>query len=280
MLDQVEALVTLHEVGTMAAAATRLRLTPSAVSKRVKALEARMGLSLVEPAGRGLRFTPAGEAVVAEVAPLLAQLRAAVKPDLGQRPLELGSSPALLGSWLPAALRLATARCPGLELRLHARRGPVSVERVGAGAYDLAVCVDPGLPEGLEVEALGVEPMVVVGSGPLPATGPLEVWTIESASLTWAAIERALARRAPELKVVGRNESFSVLVQLARAGFGASLVPVGVARALGVPEAEWRSTPVGRPIGVVGRAGTLRQPRVAAFVGALREAFPFAGRSA
>lgn len=268
MLDQVEALVALHDAGTMAGAAARLRVTPSAVSKRIAALEARVGAALVEPSGRRVRLTPAGEALLREVAPLLARLRTVLQPEVGPaRPLVVGSSPALLSSWLPMALRRAQEAVAGLTLQIHARRGPVAVERVLAGAYDLAICVDAGLPDGLVVHRIGVEPMGVVQGGDGP---PEEVWAIEPASYTWQATQRAVARHAPELRIVGRIESFSALVQLARAGYGHALVPVGIARALGAPVDPLPH--VARPIAIVGRAGVMGLERVGAFRTALQAA--------
>ena len=64
MLDQLEALRALKEEGTTARAAVRLRLTQSAISKRIDALEAEVGAPLIEAHGRGCRLTPAGEALV------------------------------------------------------------------------------------------------------------------------------------------------------------------------------------------------------------------------
>ena len=59
MLDQLDALRALHETGTTRRAATRLRVTQSAVSKRIAALEERVGAPLLERHGRNVRLTPA-----------------------------------------------------------------------------------------------------------------------------------------------------------------------------------------------------------------------------
>ncbi|MFD4193199.1 LysR family transcriptional regulator [Amycolatopsis thermoflava] len=50
--------------GSVTAAAKALHCTPSAVSQQLRALQAEVGLVLTEPAGRGLRLTDAGRALV------------------------------------------------------------------------------------------------------------------------------------------------------------------------------------------------------------------------
>src|SRR4051794_5290316 len=64
----VRALETLRTIGTqggVTAAATVLHLTPSAVSQQMAALQREAGVALTERVGRGLRLTPAGEALAA-----------------------------------------------------------------------------------------------------------------------------------------------------------------------------------------------------------------------
>lgn len=48
----------------MAAAADALYLSPSAVSQQITQLELEAGVTLTERRGRGVRLTPAGEALV------------------------------------------------------------------------------------------------------------------------------------------------------------------------------------------------------------------------
>jgi len=62
-LSHAETLAVVVEEGTMDAAARRLRITPSAVSQRISALEAQLGQVLLVR-GRPARATPAGQSVV------------------------------------------------------------------------------------------------------------------------------------------------------------------------------------------------------------------------
>jgi DNA-binding transcriptional LysR family regulator len=277
MLDQLDALRALHEAGTTRRAATRLRITQSAVSKRIAALEIRVGAPLLERHGRNARLTPAGLHLLEDALPLLRALeeRLTALDTTSVATVRVAATESLVASWLPAVLRAAVdarGAGPAPRLELHAHRGPLALERLRAGEVDLAVVVS-GAEEGLHVEALGSEPMVIVPSGeaPLsPAPGAVvPVWTIEPGSLTGAWLARRLARaRGPwRVEVVARIESFGSAVQMARAGFGHALVPVGIARSLGVPDAVLVPLPGGiaRPVVVCARPSGWERPAVRRF---------------
>src|SRR5437764_14512438 len=60
--------------GSFSAAAEALSFTRSAVSQQVAALEREAGAKLVERGARGIRLTPAGEALVSHAEAILARL--------------------------------------------------------------------------------------------------------------------------------------------------------------------------------------------------------------
>lgn len=65
--DELATLLALHEQGSFAAAGRQLERHPTVLSKRLSALEARLGIRLVERSTRQLRFTDEGERLVAKV---------------------------------------------------------------------------------------------------------------------------------------------------------------------------------------------------------------------
>jgi DNA-binding transcriptional LysR family regulator len=281
MLDRLEALQALSTAGTMGRAAAALRITQSAVSKRIGALQAELGVTLIERQGRRVRLTPEAERVLAQARPLLLRLREVLASQSPKSPktkqaLRIAATDSLLASWLPAALRSALDRLPGLAIELHAHRGPVLLERVRSGDYALGLCpAGAGDPE-LRQRELLQEPMVIVPSGlqPLRPQGVVEVWSIEPRSLTWEAIGGRLARiqrhAGYAIEVTGRLESFAALVQVARAGFAHALVPGGVARELGVPSNRLVRVPgLHRTIAAVGRKTVLDTAPVRALLAAL-----------
>jgi DNA-binding transcriptional LysR family regulator len=74
-LDGIELFAATVEAGSFAAAARRLRLTPSAVSRRVGGLEAELGVQLLARTTRTLRLTDDGRAFHARCVRILEELQ-------------------------------------------------------------------------------------------------------------------------------------------------------------------------------------------------------------
>jgi len=310
-LAHVEALAAFAEAGTMTRAAVRLRLTQSAVSKRIAALEAEVGRALVRREGRRATLTSEGSALLERVGPLLAQIRDAVEresPEAAES-LTVGISESVLASWGARSLARVRAAAPGLEVRVHAHRSPVAIEHVRSGEYAAGIVAGlsdaaPDLvcetlleeemvlvPSDLDAAALllrcltvgssrGAKIRSVAGQGPA-LRGTVPVLAIESS----AATARAVSRRLPALRrtagvdlvVAAEVESFACLVAMAREGLGHALVPAGIARAMGVGDGETVRLPppgLSRPVSFVARKSALARPGVAAFREALVAALP------
>ena len=300
MIANLEALGALAETGTMTRAATSLRITQSAVSKRIATLEAETGQKLIEPLGRRVRLTPAGVRLLEKTQPFLTGLRDAIagdSPTRGGR-IVIGISESILCSWGPNLLAQVRATIPDLEFTVNTHRSPVVIDQVRSGEYMLALCTSEqrDAPD-LKAELLYEEPMVIVPSRlkfvDLSAQHALPVITIEPHSITWRCLARRLRDQASswpfKLEVVqtvqsfaheareradfaGRVEqAFSVAVRL-----GHGLVPIGVAQALAVPPEALIHFPkpgLTRPISLVGRSATLANPLIKTFHHALAEYF-------
>lgn len=70
-LDQLQAVVTIAEEGTLVAAARRLHISQPPLTRKVAALEDELGVRLFHRSGRGMALTPAGAAFVAEAVGVL-----------------------------------------------------------------------------------------------------------------------------------------------------------------------------------------------------------------
>jgi DNA-binding transcriptional LysR family regulator len=232
MLDGIDALVALQMFGTVSEAATRLRLTQSAVSKRLQALQAQLGFDLTEPDGRRVRLTAAAIAFLERARPLVAELRGLVQPaSADSYRFSLALADSIASSWGPEVVRRALAALPGLTLTLHAHRSILVIESVRLGRYDIGLCTE-GAARDLVQQPILDEPMVLVHSrlrAKAPRSQPLV--TIEPTSATWRAIHPLLQQHHPRL-LSGPTlfvESFGAVLQMARAGFGNGLVPLGLA---------------------------------------------------
>lgn len=279
MIANLEALFSFSETGTMTRAATRLRITQSAVSKRIAALESEVGQKLIEPMGRRVRLTPAGVRLLEKTRPFLAALKEALAEDApaqGGR-IVIGIAESILCSWGAELLARVRKDIPHLEFTVNTHRSPVVIDQVRAGEYMLALCTSEAddAPE-LKSELLVEEPMVIVPAGlqalDLTRFTRLPVLSIEPHSVTWRCLERRLRARADtwpfRIEVTRTLQSFACIAQMAQCGLAHGLVPIGVARALGVPEqAMVRFPPPGlvRPISLVGRSSTFASPLVKTF---------------
>lgn len=75
-MEELEVFVAVVEAQGFSAAAKRLESTPAAVSRRIKALEQRLGVRLLQRTTRKMQLTEAGELYFGEVRKLLGGLRA------------------------------------------------------------------------------------------------------------------------------------------------------------------------------------------------------------
>src|SRR5215467_3401194 len=119
----LQLLVAIADSGSFTAAAARLGLTPSAVSKAVTRVEARLGVRLLQRTTRRLAFTDAGEAYVARGRQLIADFegleREMSSRDKSFRGTLRVSAPTVYGSVKVAPLLTALAlKHPALHVHL------------------------------------------------------------------------------------------------------------------------------------------------------------------
>ncbi|WP_370152830.1 LysR substrate-binding domain-containing protein [Ferrovibrio sp.] len=107
--------------GSMTAAAAELGITQSAVSHRLRRLEAFIGTPLLRRLRAGVQPTPAGTALMdgfAEVLDGMAGLRARSRAALAPARLRIGLGAALAQHWLVRRLPAFAARHPGIDIEL------------------------------------------------------------------------------------------------------------------------------------------------------------------
>ena len=137
MIENLETLVTLSKTGTMMEASTAMRISQSAVSKRIAALERYYDRELIERHGRRVVLIHHGTRLVERVTPLLSELRSVFLEDnaLRKGKIILGVSEAILASWGPHFFAQIRDRLPEVEFEFHAQRSPVVLDRLRSGEY-------------------------------------------------------------------------------------------------------------------------------------------------
>ena len=135
------------EAGSIARAAAREHIVPSAVSRRLAELEAMFEVGLVERGPRGVTPTPAGEAL-AHHARLL--LRTIERMDLEMSEYRRGvrghvrlrASASSLAAGLPSLLQAFTREHEGVKLDLVEQDTPDVFRQVAEGHADVGVAPD------------------------------------------------------------------------------------------------------------------------------------------
>ncbi|GAA2133550.1 LysR family transcriptional regulator ArgP [Nocardioides bigeumensis] len=155
---QLAALVAIADLGTFEGAARHLRVTPSAISQRVRALETASGQVLVR---RGAPCVPtaAGERllVVARQTQLLLAEVADVLPDAGAASVDLpvAVNADSLATWLRPVLG-EVGGWDNVALRLHVEDQAWSHELLRRGEVHAAVTSEATPVQGCRVERLGL----------------------------------------------------------------------------------------------------------------------------
>jgi DNA-binding transcriptional LysR family regulator len=229
--------------GGVNAAAPVLHLTPSAVSQQLAALTAEMGVPLTERVGRGLRLTPAGEALAdaaVDVAVAVERARAACEAFRDQ-PVGTVRVSAFQSAAQLLFPRLLTAVAPMDGVTLECTDEDVALVDFPdlTDRFDVVVAHRPdgeaAWGPGVRVVPLFREPLdVAVGPGhrlagqaavtPEDLAG--EPWTTVRQGFPVAPVLAALAARSGTAPTIThRINDFAVAAAVVAAGHGVSLLP-------------------------------------------------------
>jgi DNA-binding transcriptional LysR family regulator len=155
------------ETASLAEAARRLNITPSAVVQRIRALEDEIGQPLIQRSGHSMLPTGGGTAILQDVKRMLAvedDVKAAASSDLETGLLRIGVIHTMLTGLLPDLLVSLKRNRPGIELYIMPGISGDLYSSVVDGALDAAILVQPrfDLPKALDWRLLRQEPLVLV----------------------------------------------------------------------------------------------------------------------
>jgi DNA-binding transcriptional LysR family regulator len=236
--------VAVCEEGSIARAAARESLVASALSKRIGALEAEVGVPLLLRRHRGVEPTPAGEALLARARELLSALDR-VRSELGafglgvQGSVRVLASPSVLAEQLPEDIGRFVAQHPGLNIGLDERTSPDIVRLLREGAADLGVLWDFAELSGLHIVPYRSDHLCVAmaPSHPLarrPALSYAETLDQVSVGVAPGGLMDQMMRRQAAL--IGRLPSHRIQVssidaacRIVAAGLGLAVLPREVA---------------------------------------------------
>lgn len=266
MVEGIEALLALERTGTISEAAAQLRLTQSAVSKRIQSLENELKLKLIEPDGRRVKLTATGQNFLDKARVLFSELKnlKEIKSDSASKKFSIALSDSIAASWGPKLVRLAAKRLKAVEFELHVHRSTLIEENVKLGKYHMGLCISSSKDQQVFSSLIFEEPLVLLRS----PTETNTLITIEKSSGTWKAIEEKVTRH-PKLKNYDLThiESFAAIVQMVREGFGHGLVPLGIAQTMQLNKKEilMLSPNIKRQIKLISRKNVAQLPVIEDF---------------
>ncbi|MQB07920.1 LysR family transcriptional regulator [Agrobacterium tumefaciens] len=166
------------ETGSVAEAARRQNITPSAATQRIKALEADIGQPLLQRAGQRMEATVVGSALVSQVRQIIAlegDMKASSSPAGETGLLRVGVIQTALTGIFPPVLADLNRNHPGVDLHLIPGASGELYNRLGDGELEAAIIVKPHfeMPKSLEWLTLRTEPLLLVCPLGLDSSEPM-----------------------------------------------------------------------------------------------------------
>ncbi|MDH6244133.1 LysR family transcriptional regulator [Mycobacterium sp. OTB74] len=235
-------LLALSRLGSMRAVAENLNLTTSTVSQQLAALAKETGAQLIEPEGRRVRLTPAGQRLADHAVTILAAVDAArLDLDSGAEPVGTlrigGFATGIRVSLLPILADL-TRQHPGIEVAISEYEPIEAFALLTDDDLDLALTYDYNLAPAspgplLESLALWSIPWGL-GLRTNEATGPAELadyadrtWIVNSRNTADEDAVRTLGALAGFIpRIAHQIDSLELVEDLIVAGYGVGLLPL------------------------------------------------------
>ena len=292
-LAQLRAFVAVAEHLHFRDAAAAIGMSQPALSGAVSALEATLGVTLVERTTRKVLLSPAGErlavrarAVLESVGALMAEAEAVRAPFTGA--LRLGVIPTVAPYLLPTVLRLVRDRYPDLDLQVHEEQTAGLLDGLSTGRLDLLlIAVPAGLPGILELPLFAEDFVLVTPHGhplggrtdiPREALRELDLLLLdEGHCLRDQALDICRDAGRADAPVTATAAGLSTLVQLVAGGLGVTLLPHIAVKVEADRDDQLRTGRFAAPaptrrIGLAMRAGAVRGTEYEELAAALREA--------
>ncbi len=244
-LTDLRLVVAVAETGSITHGAQRCHMALASASARIRGMEEALGIALLDRGRRGVRPTPAGQALVHHAKLMLHQLER-MRGELGDYAkglkghVRLLANTAAVTEFLPAALADFLAAHPSVDIDLEERPSHEIVEAVASGFAELGVVADYVDFAGLETLPFRVDRLVLA----VPRAHPLaarrsaafaEVLDHAFVGLApGSALQDHVSRHAARS---GRSLSFRVRVRtpdaaclMVERGVGVSILPETAAR--------------------------------------------------
>lgn len=238
----LETFLWVVNLGSFRGAAAKLHTTQPAVSQRIAALEADLGVRLVDRTQRRAVPTERGRALMAYAERMLrlrGEMRVAVaERDIVRGTLRLGVAETIVHTWLPRLIEGVSTAHPRLALEIDVDISPNLRERLVSQEIDLAFLLGPVSAPSVRNCPLCRFPLAFLASPRLdlpPAPIPLDALaahpliTFSRRTQPYVAVNELFAR--PDLPPIRLHASAALgpVVRMAVDGLGIAVVPPAIA---------------------------------------------------
>lgn len=240
----IETFLTLARLGSFRGTAREMHATPAAISLRIKALEAELGIPLIDRAAATFRLTDQGERILIHARAVVQaarslQLAAQDDTQISAR-LRLGVNETVVHSWLPHFIRQLNGDYPNIVLDLTVDSSAILSARLSEGELDLVIQVEGSKDPAIVSTALASYPVRwIARRGLLPEGDPSPVLSVlQRPLLTFGrgtapqiALDAMITALAAHNNVplsetrITCLPSIAAMIHLLRDGFGVAAVP-------------------------------------------------------
>ncbi|CAM2169705.1 LysR family transcriptional regulator [Paraburkholderia sacchari] len=170
LIEDVHAFISVARTRSFSAAAVRLRVAQSSLSKRVSRLEQHFGTALFLRHGRGVSLTAAGtvlfanaQALIREVERIEADVRGINSEPEGL--VRIAMPPATGPVLAPMVLERCVVDYPKIVPQIRESTADVIHQWLNNGEVDVALMYNPELGPNMEVQPLVTEPLFLIAPG-------------------------------------------------------------------------------------------------------------------
>ncbi|HWE56025.1 MAG TPA: LysR family transcriptional regulator [Acidimicrobiales bacterium] len=282
MMDLVlmESLLAVAEEGTITAAAQRVNVSQSALSRRLQQLEAELGVSLLVRGRHGVELTVLGHQTVAHARSIMARY-GELKRDLAERlgllqgTVRIGGGATVTSFLFPPAIARFQSDHPGIRFYVKEAGSNEIAADVASGDIELGVVTLPIPAADLDVAELMVDDIVLVAGTDHPLMGrPLRAVDLrgqtfiafEPGSAIRQIIDARLRRAGIEPDIVMELRSIpSILRMVATTNSLAFVSRLSLGTEPGVSPVRVRGLAISRMLGLASRHGFPLSPAASVF---------------
>lgn len=230
--------VAIADAGSITAAAERVCIAQSALSRHIRELEADLGVTLIRRLPRGVRLTAAGAALYQSATRMLeeaSRIRSllADRENLSDLNVIVGTSPTLARVLVPGLIERCSQSPTGLLVTVREAFTPMLLDWLHRRLIDVAVVTNPDPDDPLSFRPILGEPFALVcpaSQGRSPVVTPEELSRVPVilTSLHKRIVERQLNLLGARLQVHSVIDSVDSIRELVMRGQHSTIMPVSV----------------------------------------------------